>query len=44
MKNIFKQLTDLLEQDECLDKNNLYVNLNEIEDRECGVSKEDRGS
>ena len=26
---------------ECLDKNQLYVNLNEIEDKECGVSKED---
>ena len=26
---------------ECLDKNNLYVNLSEIEDKEYGVSKED---
>lgn len=26
---------------ECLDKNNLYVNLSEIEDNEYGVSKED---
>lgn len=27
---------------ECLDKNQLYVNLSEIEDKEYGVSKEDR--
>ena len=26
---------------ECLDKNHLYVNLSEIEDKEYGVSKED---
>lgn len=26
---------------ECLDKNQLYVNLSEIEDKEYGVSKED---
>jgi len=28
---------------ECLDKNQLYVNLSEIADKEYGVSKEDRG-
>lgn len=27
---------------ECLDKNQLYINLSEIEDKEYGVSKEDR--
>ena len=27
---------------ECLDKNNLYVNLSEIDDKEYGVSKEDK--
>jgi len=27
---------------ECLDKNNLYVNLSEIEDKEYGVSEEDK--
>ncbi|NLZ74545.1 site-specific DNA-methyltransferase, partial [Candidatus Falkowbacteria bacterium] len=27
---------------ECLDKNQLYVNLSEIKDKEYGVSKEDR--
>ena len=27
---------------ECLDKNQLYVNLSEIEDKEYGVSKEDQ--
>jgi adenine-specific DNA-methyltransferase len=27
---------------ECLDKNQLYVNLSEIEDKEYGVSKEDK--
>jgi adenine-specific DNA-methyltransferase len=26
---------------ECLDKNQLYVNLSEIEDKEYGVNKED---
>lgn len=28
---------------ECLDKNQLYVNLSEIEDKEYGVNKEDKG-
>ncbi len=28
---------------ECLDKNQLYVNLSEIEDKEYGVSREDKG-
>ena len=27
---------------ECLDKNHLYVNYSEIDDREYGVSKEDK--
>lgn len=27
---------------ECLDKNNLYVNLSEIEDKDYGISKEDK--
>ena len=27
---------------ECLDKNQLYINLSEIEDKEYGVSKEDK--
>jgi len=44
-----KEFTDLSIADqkkfliECLDKNQLYINLSEIEDKEYGVSKEDMG-
>jgi adenine-specific DNA-methyltransferase len=37
--NIADQKKFLLE---CLDKNQLYINLSEIEDKEYGVSKEDK--
>lgn len=43
-----KDFTDLSKEDqrwfllECLDKNHLYVNYSEIDDKEYGVSEEDK--